>query len=583
MIHPESDDEDNQSFTSSGTKSPPPPSPGHKKFLFPKKEYVDHLRPEEINWFFKQEGDKKWTPFIGYDSLRIECRYRALAFGPQAVGEDIDVKERILVRGGLYEVDVDSKQCFPIYWSGDVSTILRGTWFHDSTWQPLEEDYANQLETEHLANFIGQRLEDAPPIIVKGPRPVIHNIRFHEFHIDWNSASEIYLFSESASSKFMRKVSHSLGWQKCDLVFIFSAGNRLHRGYCYEAVMDDKPPDITHLVFVIHGIGQKMETGSIVRCCKAVNHLKCKLFPKFDSSNQRAEFLPVEWRSSLKLDGDTVDNITPNKMKGVRNILNSSAMDILYYTSPAYRTEITNSLEHELNRLYSLFCQRHPYFEANNGKVSILAHSLGSVITYDIITGWKPMKMYDQLVNSVINDEREQASGSKELLGELDKARKRVNELEELLTSVQERQNSTFKLNFNIENLFCIGSPLAVFLALRGLRPQGTGTLEHILPTDSCKRLFNIYHPSDPVAYRLEPLVLKHYATIMPLPIHHYDSRHKTPYVKMQRKAYAALKTTSEEQINVKINKVGDNGDKDDSDSASEINLNPSKKFSFCK
>lgn len=32
--------------------------------------------------------------------------------------------------------------------------------------------------------------------------------------------------------------------------------------------MDDKPADISHLVFVIHGIGQKMETGNIVKRSK---------------------------------------------------------------------------------------------------------------------------------------------------------------------------------------------------------------------------------------------------------------------------------------------------------------------------
>lgn len=32
--------------------------------------------------------------------------------------------------------------------------------------------------------------------------------------------------------------------------------------------MDDKPADISHLVFVIHGIGQKMETGNIVKRAK---------------------------------------------------------------------------------------------------------------------------------------------------------------------------------------------------------------------------------------------------------------------------------------------------------------------------
>ena len=48
---------------------------------------------------------------------------------------------------------------------------------------------------------------------------------------------------------------------------LFIAGTRLYRGYCYEATMEDKPPDISHLIFVVHGIGQKMDTGSIIKSC----------------------------------------------------------------------------------------------------------------------------------------------------------------------------------------------------------------------------------------------------------------------------------------------------------------------------
>ena len=49
---------------------------------------------------------------------------------------------------------------------------------------------------------------------------------------------------------------------------MFEGGYRLQRGYKDDAKMDDKPPDISHLVFVVHGIGQKMETGSIIRSCR---------------------------------------------------------------------------------------------------------------------------------------------------------------------------------------------------------------------------------------------------------------------------------------------------------------------------
>lgn len=54
--------------------------------------------------------------------------------------------------------------------------------------------------------------------------------------------------------------------------------------------------------------------------------------------------------------------------------------------------QITKGLTQELNRLYSLFCSRNPEFEENGGKVSIVSHSLGCVITYDIMTGWDPVR-----------------------------------------------------------------------------------------------------------------------------------------------------------------------------------------------
>ena len=49
--------------------------------------------------------------------------------------------------------------------------IMRGTWFYDSSWQPLEIGYASQIETEHLGKFLGYRLEDEQPHVGKGPRP----------------------------------------------------------------------------------------------------------------------------------------------------------------------------------------------------------------------------------------------------------------------------------------------------------------------------------------------------------------------------------------------------------------------------
>ena len=60
------------------------------------------------------------------------------------------------------------------------------------------------------------------------------------------------------------------------------------------------------------------------------------------------------------------------------------------------------------------------------------------------------------------------------------------------------RYFSLHVIDSQVENLFCLGSPLAVFLALRGLRPQDD-VEDHVLPKSVCKRLLNVYHPADPV------------------------------------------------------------------------------------
>lgn len=69
------------------------------------------------------------------------------------------------------------------------------------------------------------------------------------------------------------------------------------------------------------------------------------------------------------------------------------------------RFKITKGLTEELNRLYSLFCSRNPGFEERGGKVSIVSHSLGCVIAYDIITGWDPVHFCLQELCAVEEDQ----------------------------------------------------------------------------------------------------------------------------------------------------------------------------------
>ncbi|CAO0793609.1 unnamed protein product, partial [Mucor circinelloides] len=90
-------------------------------------------------------------------------------------------------------------------------------------------------------------------------------------------------------------------------------------------------------------------------------------------------------------------------------------------------------------------------------------------------------------------------------------------------------------LNFPVKNYFALGSPLGMIMLLRGNKMVSRKTLTEppskqnndnpvsfVYP--AADNIYNIFHKSDPVAYRLEPLVVRHYgAKLKPVPI---------PYIK---------------------------------------------------
>nr|ABB76652.1 phosphatidic acid-preferring phospholipase A1 variant 2 [Mus musculus] len=579
------------------SSSPPPPlvaqnsggggaaggGPGDRKRARPggaaarhRYEVVTELGPEEVRWFYK-EDKKTWKPFIGYDTLRIEPAFRTLlqttgaqaraagrdgdrvcgpsssfgeedeedsacgfcprAAGPEPEMEELVTIEPVCVRGGLYEVDVTQGECYPVYWNqADKIPVMRGQWFIDGTWQPLEEEESNLIEQEHLSCFRGQQMQENFDIEVSKSldgKDAVHSFKLSRNHVDWHSMDEVYLYSDATTSKIARTVTQKLGFSKAS-----SSGTRLHRGYVEEATLEDKPSQTSHIVFVVHGIGQKMDQGRIIKNTAMMREAARKMEEKhFSNHATHVEFLPVEWRSKLTLDGDTVDSITPDKVRGLRDMLNSSAMDIMYYTSPLYRDELVKGLQQELNRLYSLFCSRNPDFEEKGGKVSIVSHSLGCVITYDIMMGWNPGGLYEQLLQKEeeLPDERWMSYEERHLLDELYITKRRLREIEDRLHGLKAPSISqTPALKFKVDNFFCMGSPLAVFLALRGIRPGNSGSQDHILPREICNRLLNIFHPTDPVAYRLEPLILKHYSNISPVQIHWYNTSNPLPYEHMK-------------------------------------------------
>ncbi|GAY62511.1 hypothetical protein CUMW_218370 [Citrus unshiu] len=138
-------------------------------------------------------------------------------------------------------------------------------------------------------------------------------------------------------------------------------------------------------------------------------HLAERHLTLHQRGTQRVLFIPCQWRKGLKLSSETaVEKITLDGVRGLRVMLSATVHDVLYYMSPIYCQDIINSMiilsgpilrkmsmllslsknlknyrvSNQLNRLYLKFLKRNPGYD---GKVSIYGHSLGSVLSYDIL------------------------------------------------------------------------------------------------------------------------------------------------------------------------------------------------------
>lgn len=318
--------------------------------------------------------------------------------------------------------------------------------------------------------------------------------------------------------------------------------------------------DVDHLVFCVHGIGQilgaKYENINFIHTVNLLRkNLKRNSEEILGDANSKIQVIPIVWRNLIdfniedqhqdlaesardanKKTGNGGDNkgtdksillkenknalpslggITIDEIQPIRNLINNTLLDILLYYEASYKDEILMRVIQEINKAFRKFLIYNPNF---NGKVSLIGHSLGSAICFDILSLQKfalnfkindensnnkdSIKYYDQKLNNVLNDK--------------------------LVKSSPFFQNHTLEdcqLDFNVHNYFAIGSPFGLFHLLKKKQLKSRKLLSFIqnkkqleeidlskVALPSCNRFYNVYDLCDPVAYRIEPLINKHYS-----------------------------------------------------------------------
>lgn len=182
------------------------------------------------------------------------------------------------------------------------------------------------------------------------------------------------------------------------------------QGGCPGCKLDKDRGQVTDLVLIAHGIGQKLsERVESFHFTHAVNAFRRAINIELDTpaikSVLRPEqngimVLPVNWRHLLSFedghdtseedkaayspDGFTLKDIEPPTIPAVRGIISDVMFDIPFYMSHL-KPKMIAALVGEANRVYRLWCRNNPGF-SEKGRVHLIAHSLGSAMAIEVLS-----------------------------------------------------------------------------------------------------------------------------------------------------------------------------------------------------
>ncbi|EPQ01550.1 Phospholipase DDHD2, partial [Myotis brandtii] len=472
--------------------------------------------PVSPHWFYCKVIDSKetWIPFNSEDSQQLEEAYSS--------GKDCNGKV-VPTDGGRYDVHLGERMRYAVYWDEQASEVRRCTWFYKGD----KDNNSILLNKETYMLAVTQddwkkKLEspNREIIVLHNPKLMVHYQPVAGSD-EWGSTP-----TEQGRPRTVKRGVENISVD-------------IHCG---------EPLQIDHLVFVVHGIGPACDLRfrSIVQCGSVSLNLLQTHFKKAQENQQigRIEFLPVNWHSPLHSTGVDVDlqRITLPSINRLRHFTNDTILDVFFYNSPTYCQTIVDTVASEMNRIYTLFLQRNPDFK---GGVSIAGHSLGSLILFDILTNQKDsLGDIDSKKDSPNMDQGDTPTIEEDLkklqLSEffsifekekIDKKALGINtstpqsasglnmsnipKESEFCSSADDTGNDYLdvgigqvsvkypRLIYKPEIFFAFGSPIGMFLTVRGLKRIDPN---YKFPT--CKGFFNIYHPFDPVAYRIEPMVV---------------------------------------------------------------------------
>jgi len=335
-------------------------------------------------------------------------------------------------------------------------------------------------------------------------------------------------------------------------------------GYDEQDEEEVLPARVECLVFVVHGIGQyhRAQGGSSAGFHKdvgrvrqlAIKHLRNRIENGLPVPG-RIEFLPLEWYESIHVEhgiGNRLKNATLPSVPALRDFANFAIADILVYQDDEWRQRIHGQLHKKMARLWKLFRSRTADY---SGETAVIGHSLGSVIMFDLlqkilcqlsqglflapsatsestdapsVPSVIPRRLTTPALTRAANAAAAAAAEEESVSDE--RAPDGPSVFPKRLTRMQPPLPEDDDMKCPVPRcLFAIGSPLGMFLSIR-LSQKKQRALRYFegldvrWPASSVARgwrFFNVFHPDDPIAYRIEPLLNSNYVEMPPRTVPH--------------------------------------------------------------
>ncbi|XP_026829067.1 protein retinal degeneration B isoform X4 [Ooceraea biroi] len=165
----------------------------------------------------------------------------------------------------------------------------------------------------------------------------------------------------------------------------------------------------------------------------------------------------------------------------------------------------------------------HEFIKSDEGKgftgqICFVGDSVGSILTYDALCRATQYSRHSS-ENSILEGSGQQGDNG----GNLEDGKH--------LSAPSPRRRSSGtspsdnphhnKLDFEVGDFFTFGSPLALVLAYRKI--AASSDKNSFIPRPLVNQVYNLFHPTDPVAARLEPLISARFSLIPPVNIARYQ------------------------------------------------------------